>query len=305
MENEILYSYSSLRNLFCPKRFKLYMKFKYGSINAKQLNYGAKKHEDFRVFLESKIPETRFQEEILNLVKQYKEVETEKYIQNLDFRIHGIVDVYLKDKDGEIDILELKTGAWDLEQLYVYKILTVARNIYLVNLTNKTIEQVDVNFMEAYTYVSEAVKKADEILEQENPPMKPGPHCATCPFAKSCDASKAIDIVTEENLPEAIGIYYQLKSRLKLLENMMKEVLESKGGVIETERFKVYFEETPYYKLPKGVSKAKMIERLIQDGKFELLDFKSKDVAKEYPHLFKELKRKNLKIIEKGADKDV
>lgn len=302
LEN-VLFSYSSLRHLECPKRFKLYMKYKLSVFETPALEYGTRRHKEFRTFLESSLPDNKFQEYILDFVNKNSDYyEFEVYLQNKEFKIHGFLDVILYDvSNDKTYVLELKTGKWDKEQLYIYKVLSNADKIFIVNLTKQTIEEVDIDITDAIVFTKQMVEKAKEILQQETPAMRPGIYCSTCPFAKQCEASTDLDIITKETLPKAIAVYHQLKSRLKTIEAMLKHILEETGKPIETENFKVFFEETPYYKLGKVMNKKKMIERIIQDGKLELLDFNTKKTVKFYPQFFKQLKRKSLKISEKEA----
>lgn len=303
------FSYTALKNLsLCPKRFKFYATYKLGLLPSPALEFGSKKHEDFEYRLLNNLPANDFQKELFNkLHNKYSFFIFEKYIANVKYQIHGVIDVVMHDLETDtIDILELKTGKYDIEQLYLYKILTDAKTIYLVNLVQNTIEEIEIDEDTAKSWILKMANKANEIVNMplEQVPMQAGTHCSSCPFAKHCTAGVNIDVVSKETLPQALDLYHQLKARLKLLEHMIKEVVENEGGNMKIGNYHVYFDEVPYYRLSRTLTKEDLIKRIVQENKLELLDVKTKDAASVYPHLFKELKRKVLKIEENGGVKN-
>lgn len=305
----MLLSYSATKMLVCPRRFKLYQQFKIGTVPTPELEYGSNRHEQFEeIVLRGALNETdEFEGSLKKLIEQYTKIEVEKYIKNEEIGIHGIIDILLQN-DDKTAIIELKTGAWDIEQLEFYQVLVPGSDIYLVNLTKRTIEKIPVNYEEALAKVKATVEKARKIFETnlDELSIRPGIHCSSCLFAKACPASLQMDIVTPDNLPKAVETLNVLKARIKLLEKMIQEIMRQHNlDEIETEHYRAYFNETEYYRLGTLVKKEEVIQRLLQDGKINLLKFDNQKVAMFYPWWFIKRKKKTFKIEDKkeGSDK--
>lgn len=295
-------SYTSSKFLDCPRRFILYNETK-AVMPRPEYEYGIEQHKKMEEILKSGTGNTPFEEQVLELTEKYELMEIEKYFerQTEDIKVVGVVDVYLKSMvDNSKAILEFKTGQWDLKQLYYYTFL-INDDIkaFLIDLTHETIETYDIPLVVAQTEIEKDIARAKAIyvdVEKNKQKARPNPSiCFDCPFTKNCPAMAEIDIVTQDNLPQVLTVMNIIEQRIKWIKSQLKEVVKERGELIAGD-FKVYLAETPSYRLQ--IDKKQILEKIIQDGKLDLLDIKTKDAVQEYPFWFKEYSRKTLKIEE-------
>jgi CRISPR/Cas system-associated exonuclease Cas4 (RecB family) len=294
-------SYTSSKFLDCPRRFILYNETK-AVMPRPEYEYGINEHKRWEDNILLGIANTPFEEEVLNLAKKYECLEVEKHFEkeiDEDLKIVGFVDVFLRDTHDNVAIIEFKTGKWEEKQLYYYGYL-VERDVkaYVVQTTKEEIYEYDIQYDDAKAIVEKDIEKAKMIFANQNSKqiVRPNPSiCFDCPFTKNCPAMAEIDIVTQDNLPQVLTVMNIIEQRIKWIKSQLKEVVKERGELIAGD-FKVYLAETPSYRLQ--IDKKQFLKKIIQDGKLELLDIKTKDAVQEYPFWFQEYSRKTLKIEE-------
>lgn len=297
------YSYSRISTyLSCPFAYKKHYVDKISYASGEAANLGTYVHENIRAVLQGE--ETPFVNLQISSLKDAQRffdngnlvlgfLDSKFDIENIESEqdvwvdenfnlvdpnseqgfLRGIIDLVIEEKNGNLIVLDWKTGRSepDTLQLYIYAILTKAKygkypdEVGFIKLRTKeiTISKIDTDIIDS---VKKYLKELIKIIESDTE-FKPkvGQHCSYCQVIHACPLAQDLnipDLTTKEGIVEAMKKAHVLKQLASDIEKRVKNVIDT-DEVVDADNYKVYYETTSYYSFKRKANASDVISEII------------------------------------------